>query len=103
MSSSIGKPVSLVDFVESLRRQNKEIEVVSVQLLLESTDKVLETLLGKKAANLIKKHLNISSLSRDAVNFNPQVFSEDLKNLLGEGARFIELEIIRNFSSKYCS
>ena len=72
------------------------------QSLLESIGEMLESVLGKQAANLIKNHLNIDSSSREKANFDLQIFSANLEKLLGAGAKFIELEIIRNFSTKYC-
>lgn len=97
-TSSIGKHASLLDFVESMRRQHKEAQVVLDQLLIESISKVLETTFGKEAANIIKRNINIASTSREKGSFDPQIFSENLEKLLGAGAKLIELEIIRNFS-----
>lgn len=101
MSSNKGKKQYFTNFFASIKRQRKVKQEELNQLLLESIDEVLVTLFGKQPAKILKSYLNLVFSFKNDEPFDPQRFSETLEKLLGAGASFIEVEIIRKFISKY--
>ena len=69
--------------------------------LLGTIDDVLRQVLGEESVKIIYKYIeNISHLKREDIADRPQVFSTELKKLLGSGALLIERAILKNLYSR---
>lgn len=89
----------LPEFIRVLTKEAVLDQGKLKKLLFESVDEVLDAVFEKEGADCIRRCIEMGPTEEDVV-LDSEWFSERLEELLGTGARAIEIKIIRNLIRK---